>query len=275
MIRNTGVFESLVEAYEAEGVETASGLNSTLLQDYFAAPFTWLVRDGASITDGLGISPAEIYFLECLARARPAKKIFVIGNAYGWSTLALALANEGAEVVAIDAGFDENTIEGLDATNRIARRLGLNVRAVKAVSPQDVGKVVESMLGQIDLAFIDGFHTSEQIVKDWRAVRPFLRSDSIALFHDVAFCDLVAGFEKIVAESGWRGNILHSTTTGMGLLVREHDRALTRLVTAFAGHPAARDVVQAAANAMADMRGYEQRAYALRSIGTSPSSNPD
>ena len=274
MKRDTGVFESLVEAYEAEGVETASGLNSTLLQDYFAAPFTWLVRDGASVTDGLGISPAEIYFLECLARARPAKKIFVIGNAYGWSTLALALANEDAEVVAIDAGFDENTIEGIEVTNRMARRLALNVRVLKAVSPQDVPRVVEDTLGHIDLAFIDGFHTSEQIVKDWRAVRPFLRSESIALFHDVAFCDLVAGFEQIVAESGWRGNILHSTTTGMGLLVREHDRALTRLVTAFAGHPAARDVVHAAASALAHIRGTEQRDQALRSIGEPPSPNP-
>jgi len=260
------VFESLVEAYETEGIETASGMNPTLTQDYFAASFTWLVKDGESVTDGLGISPLEVYFLECLAQAKPADRIFVIGNSYGWSTLALALANKGAEVVAIDAGFDLNTITGIDVTNRLAERLGLNLRVVKAVSPQDVGAVVTDLLGHIDLAFVDGYHTPEQIVLDWRAVQPFLRPDSAVLFHDVVFCELLAGFEKIVAESGWTGTVLHGTTTGMGLLVREHDHTLTRLTTAFAGHPGAREVVHAEARAMAHLSGVAQRAEALRSI---------
>lgn len=265
-----GVFELLVEAYEAEGVQTAAGYNPTLTQDFFLAPFTWLVKDGASVTDGLGISPQEIYFLECLAQARPAQKILVIGNAYGWSTLALALANPGAQVVAIDAGYDLNSLAGIEVTNRMAARLGLPVQAVEAVSPHGVAAVVTGSLGQVDLAFVDGFHTSEQIVADWRAVAPFLHRDSVVLFHDVVFVDLSAGFEQIIAESGWTGTVLHATTTGMGLLAREHDRALARLATSFAGHPAARQVVLAEAGALSHVRGCTQREDALRMVAPPP-----
>jgi len=261
-----GVFDSLVEAYEAEGVQTAAGLNPTLAQDYFLAPFTWLVRDGASVTDGLGISPQEIYFLECLAQARPAARILVIGNAYGWSTLALAMANPGARVVALDAGYDLNSLAGIEVTNRMAARLGLDAQAVEAVSPQDVGSVVSRSLGHVDLAFVDGFHSSDQIVSDWRAVRPFLHPQSTVLFHDLLFLDLLPGYQQILAESGWTGTLLHATTTGMGFLAREHDRALTRLTTAFAGHPGAREVVLAEARAQAHVRGFTQRENALRTI---------
>ncbi len=257
------VFEALVQAYQAEGIETASGLNPTLTQDYFGASFTWLVKDGESVTDGLGISPVEVYFLESLAKARPARRIFVIGNAYGWSTLALALANDGAEVVAIDAGFDENTIQGIDVTNRMAERLGLNVKVLKAVSPQDVGAVVRETLGHVDLAFIDGLHTPSQIVKDWRAVRSFLDDDGLVLFHDVVFCDLLSGYERIVEESGWTGRIMHATTTGMGLLAREYTPALDRLATAFGGHPGAIEVVRAQAREKAHLSGTRQREEVL------------
>ncbi|MGL5830142.1 MAG: class I SAM-dependent methyltransferase [Angustibacter sp.] len=260
------IFESLVEAYAAEGLNTAAGLNPTLTDDFFAAPFAWLTKDGASVTDGVGISPAELYLVECLAQARPARRIFVLGNAFGWSTLALALANPESEVVAIDAGFDENTLLGLETTNRIAQRLELNVLALKAVSPQDVPAVLEQHLPTVDLAFIDGFHSPTQVVKDWRAVQPFLAADSLVLFHDIVFCELQSGFQKIVEESGWQGSILPATTTGMALLARETDPALDRLIAAWGGHPESLAVIHAAAAAQAHQTGAEQRAEALAYI---------
>lgn len=260
------VFDALVEAYVAEGFEVAAGQNPTLLDDFFLAPFTWLVQDGRSVTDGLGISPLEIYLLEALAQARPARRVLVIGNSFGWSTLALALANPGAQVIAIDAGYDENSLKGIDLTNAMAARLGLNVRVVEAVSPQDVPDVVRSTVGELDLVFVDGFHSSEQIIADWYAVRPFLAPDAVVLLHDVLFVALEEGYRHIVEESGWTGQILHATTTGMGLLVRKSDAALTRLVTAFGGHPNALAVVRAAAAKQAHLRGTAQRAAALREV---------
>jgi predicted O-methyltransferase YrrM len=107
-----------------------------------------------------GIVLQELYFLECLAQVRQAESVFVIGNSFGWSTLALSLLHPGATVTAIDSGFDENSLEGMDLTNRIAVGLGTGATAIRATSPQDVRAVVFSNLGgAVDLAFIDGFHT--------------------------------------------------------------------------------------------------------------------
>lgn len=260
------VFEKLVEAYEAEGFDVAAGLNPTLADDFFAAPFTWIVRDGTSVTDGVGISPQELYLLENLAQAQPARQIFVIGNAFGWSTLALALANPDARVVAIDAGVDENTVEGLDVTTRIAKQLGLDVTALRATSPQNVAEVVENTLGSIDLAFVDGFHSREQIVRDYRALAPLMTDDGIVVFHDVIFCDLVSGFDQIVKDSGWWGRLLPATTTGMALLTAKRTPALASLVRAWGGADAAWSVVRAAATEQAHKTGKQQRAEALSHI---------
>ena len=95
----------------------------------------------------------------------------VIGNALGWSTLALAALLPESRVVALDAGFDRNSLEGLALTNRIAAAAGWNARAVKGVSPGDVAGVVKAELGgPVDFAFIDGLHTNAQIVLDHAAV---------------------------------------------------------------------------------------------------------
>lgn len=265
------IFDTLVEAYAQEGYDIVAGLNQTLLQDYFLAAFTWLVRDDASVTDGLGIALSEVYFLECFGQVRPAESIFVVGNSFGWSTLVLALANPGSHVLAIDAGYDENSLPGLDLTNRLATRLGVDVVAQRGVSPQDVAAAVqEHFAAGIDLAFIDGYHGADQIVADWRAVRPFLRPGGVALFHDIVFVDLLEGYERVLHESGWHGAILHATASGMGMVADSPTPALQRLVTAFAGTPRARAVVESEANRAAPVPGHQQRLNALAELHATP-----
>ncbi|MEU6721703.1 class I SAM-dependent methyltransferase [Nonomuraea sp. NPDC046802] len=148
----------------------------------------------------------------------------------------------------IDSGFDENSFQDLDLTNRIAVNVGTRATAIKATSPRDVGTMVASILGGVvDLTFIDGFHTPAQIVADWRALRAFLHEDAVVLFHDVLFSELLSGFELIVAESGWQGTLLHSTTTGIGVLVCDPEPRLAAALRAFAGGPAAPSVARATA----------------------------
>src|SRR5579863_3222173 len=121
------ILARLVRLYESRGIDIATGLNPTHFSNYPLAPFTWFFRDGESLTNGLGIGMQEIYFFECLfARFHP-ERIFVIGNSAGWSTLALALTNPSARVLAIDAGLDRNSLQGIEFTNRIAAEEGLTV----------------------------------------------------------------------------------------------------------------------------------------------------
>jgi hypothetical protein len=158
------ILPRLVAFYESRGIGIATGLNPSHFKNFPHAPFTWFVKDGASLTNGLGIALQEVYFLECLfARFHP-KSVFAIGNSLGWSTLALALANPQARVLAIDAGFDRHSRAGIDFTNRVAAEEGLAVRAVIGKSPEDVTPILrDEAMPPVEFAFIDGYHAIEQV----------------------------------------------------------------------------------------------------------------
>ena len=216
------ILNRLVDLYESRGFEIAAGFNPYHFDNFGAAPYTWIFRDGRPYTNALGIAVKEIYFLECLFENYHPRTIFIIGNSFGWSTFALALVNPGAHVVAIDAGIEEYSEEGVALTNRIASEENLHVTAVKAASPHDVGSVIaEHLGGSVDFAFIDGCHTNEYVVLDFNAVRPHGAPDCVYLFHDVHQCMLHEGFETVRRESGFAGGLLLGTTSGMGILYGE------------------------------------------------------
>src|SRR5580704_2531541 len=158
------IIARLAALYESRGIRIATGLNPSHFGDFPQAPFTWFFKDGESLTNGLGIALQEIYFLECLfARFRP-RSVFAIGNSLGWSTLALALANPDARVLAIDAGTDRHAREGIHFTNRIAEEEGLPVSVVAGASPGDVAQILRDQeMPPVEFAFIDGYHTVEQV----------------------------------------------------------------------------------------------------------------
>ncbi len=90
---NVPILSRLTSLYESRGISIAAGLNPSHFSNLPSAPFTWFVKDGRSLTNGLGIGLQEIYFLECLFDGFHPRRIFVVGNSLGWSTLALALLN--------------------------------------------------------------------------------------------------------------------------------------------------------------------------------------
>jgi len=213
------IIARLAALYERRGITISTGLNPRQFGDFPYAPFTWFFKDGASLTNGLGIALQEIYFLECLfARFRP-KQLFAIGNAAGWSTLALALLNPEARIAAIDAGFDRYALEGIALTNRIAAEEGLPARVLEGRSPEDVPRILrETEMAPLDFVFVDGYHSVEQVWLDFAAVRPFAAPDCLYLFHDVANFGLQPGIDRIVAETGLTATALPGTTSGMALV---------------------------------------------------------
>jgi hypothetical protein len=211
--------------YESRGIQVSTGLNPNHFGNFPAAPFTWFIKDGASLTNGLGIALQEIYFLECLFERLHPRRLFVIGNSSGWSTLALALLNPSAKVLAIDAGFDKNSLMGIDFTNRVAAEEALSARAVKGTSPGDVARIVhEHEFTQIELAFIDGYHSVEQVEIDFDAVRPLAAPDCVYLFHDVHEFNLRQGLERIAAKSGLAWDLLLGTPSGIAIMYDRRHR---------------------------------------------------
>ena len=238
----------LAAIYRSRGIDIVTGLNPSHFDNFPLAPFTWFVRDGESLTNGLGIASQEIYFLECLfARYRPAR-LFAIGNAMGWSTLALGLLNPDATVLAIDAGLDRNALAGIDFTNGAAAAEGLRVTVRRGRSPEDVARVLaDEEMAPVDFAFIDGHHTREQVALDFAAIRPHAAPNCVYLFHDVTTFALAPAIEQVAAANGLGWHLLPGTSSGMALAYDPSDCPLDFAdIAPFAAAPALLDLVRKA-----------------------------
>lgn len=210
------VLPRLISLYRRHGYEAVTGLFPPHFDGFLEVAFTWLLRDGKPTTRNLGIAQQELYFLECLLVSRRVERVFVIGNSFGWSTLALALLCPQARVVALDACLTPDTNAGLVLTNLIAGEEGLAASAVRGISPQDVPAAVRDRLGgRIDLALIDGHHTNEAVWQDFAALKPFLTPDSLLLFHDVQTFRLFDGLKRVVQESGLTAQLMLGTPSGI------------------------------------------------------------
>jgi len=243
------IIGTLTELYRAQGIEISTGLPPHRYGGFTGAVFTWYFKDGKNLTNGLGIAMQEVYLLEHLLAAYRPRRALVIGNSLGWSTLAIAALLNGGRVVALDAGTDENSLYGIELTNRIAALGALPAHVVKGVSPQDVSGVVDRELGgPLDFIFIDGMHTSAQIVLDYRAAREKAAPDAVYLFHDVHEFGLEPGLAEIERLSGLKARMLWATPSGMALL---YDPArhpgLADVSAAFAPSPRAIAAIEQAA----------------------------
>lgn len=243
------IIAELVELYRSEGIAISTGLPPHRFGGYGGASFTWFLKDDQSLTNGLGIAMQEVYLLEHLFAAFQPHRALVIGNAFGWSTLAIAALLKGGQVVAIDSGSDRNSLAGLDLTNRLAARGKLAAKAVKGTSPGDVAAIVDVALGgPVEFAFIDGLHTGAQVVLDYTAVRAKAAADAVYLFHDVEEFGLGDGIAEIERLAGRKATMLTATQSGMAILFDPtRHSGLARAVAAFAPPEAVLRVIRQAA----------------------------
>ena len=215
------IFPKLVNIYEAYGYAVQTGLSPLRFpgHEWADIPFTYLDKAGQRAAKGGGIAIAEIYFLEVLFEDFHPKNIFVIGNAFGWSTVALALLNPDAKVVAIDACPRPQEEAGIHFTNQLAQDFGLNLAAVKAKSPDDVAATAVAHLDDgIDFAFIDGGHTNAQQTLDFDALKSVAAPDCAYLFHDVVNFLLLESYTEIIqGNPPLQGRILFRTPSGMAI----------------------------------------------------------
>lgn len=125
------------------------------------------------------------------------------------------------------------------------------VRAVQGTSPQDVAAIVDAELDvarSVDFAFIDGLHTSGQVVLDYKAVRDKAAPEAAYLFRDVTLFDMHAGMAEIGRLAGSVPQLLLGTPSGMAILFDPaRHTGLGCAVSAFAPPESALRVVRQAA----------------------------
>jgi hypothetical protein len=222
------ILPRLTAIYRNAGLHPLTGHSSKHMHDWADAPFTRFF-DGAGIVGCAGLSLFEIMFLEPLRDHLDPKSILVIGNAHGWSTIALALIFPNARIVAIDP--DE---AGVELTDRLVKANGLSVEVVTAFSPGGVKPACEAHLpGPVELTLIDALHTNEAIKTDFAAAAEVSGPDALYLFHDVINWRMTAGLKEIQQSSGLNAKILTRTPSGMAAVYREIPAGLQEYLDCF------------------------------------------
>jgi predicted O-methyltransferase YrrM len=226
------ILPKLMRMYVQAGYQPLTGYNSFFFQNYMAAPFTKLLKEGKAISEW-GLALQEIMFLEHFGTYLKPTRILVVGNAEGWSTIALSLIFPEAKVVGIDPDSPGNML-----TNQIARVNALPVQAVDASSPGDVKAVCDRFLGgPIDFALIDGMHKPDNMTADFEAVRACATADAVFVFHDVMMWGLVDAFNAIREKHGLQGRVLTRTPSGMAVAWTTASADFVAYLDAFTEHP--------------------------------------
>ena len=231
----------VIDLYKLHGFDIRVGLNPSHFSNNKEAPFAILMKNGNPFITGGGIGLQDFYFFELLFSSFKPKNLFAIGNAFGWSSLILSLLNKEAKVIVIDAGIEGKDNDfGINLTNQIADSQNMNLRVIKAFSPDDVHEIVKNNFDvKIDFVFIDGLHTDEQQYKDYKALTKHVSDECILVFHDVINFNMVKSFQRISTDANnMKATILHRTNSGMGILYPANtDDNLKKIINAFTEHP--------------------------------------
>ena len=229
------LFKKVVSIYAGAGYHLRIGLNPCV-HGFDSAQFGVLFDEqGAINTGGGSIAIDEVCFIENLTEYLEPKSILVIGNSFGLSSLALALAWPKASVVAIDCGTPTTTVLhrimdpdltsreiprdfGIRLTRELAASSELNLKVVQGFSPEDLNLAHEIQTAPFDLVFIDGDHRNPQVIADFSGAREISAGECVYIFHDVINWALEPGFEACAKMSGLCPRLLARTASGMGVL---------------------------------------------------------
>ncbi|NPV82109.1 MAG: class I SAM-dependent methyltransferase [Candidatus Aminicenantes bacterium] len=207
--------------YEELGyIITKNQLGATIIHDK---------KRNRNLDTGGGFHGTDLMLFLAIRDIFPARSIFIIGNAFGYSTFCLAEVFGEAKVDVIDAEIEgEDNKVGSNLTRKIAERYYPSVRLTIGFSPEDTPRAVRKEVidtGGYELIFIDGLHTNDQIYKDFNGISPYLAPKCIVVIHDVGLANLQSGFRAIRERANQiRFNLFISrliwTHFGTGLLAR-------------------------------------------------------
>lgn len=209
----TSIIPEAVGIYRSAGCETISGFSPYHFFNCPEAPFTTFLKDN-QLVGCLGLALQEVMFIENFRDYIAPQRILIVGNAFGWSTVAFALMFPNAKTVAID--IDAN---GVQFTNGLIDRHRLSARAVVAESPTGVAAAVDEHLGgPVDFCLIDAMHDNQSLVADFGAVHAVAAPDACVLLHDVINWHMIEGVKHIQAQHKLKSKLLTRTPSGMALV---------------------------------------------------------
>jgi predicted O-methyltransferase YrrM len=157
---------------------------------------------GHLLDTGAGFEDADAEIFVHLRRVMPRRNIsvFAIGNAFGYSTtfLGLLFAQAGHGFVDVIDAENEGgcNAAGTWLTSALAAEASIDVRLTVGHSPDQIPKAVRAPF-VYDIAFIDGWHSYDQLLADFEALEPYMAPKSVMVLHDVGLFELYSAVEKM------------------------------------------------------------------------------
>lgn len=146
---------------------------------------------GQQLDTGYAMERADIELFLSIRNKFLPQRIFIVGNAWGFSTLVLGSLFAGVPIDVIDAAAEGvANARGIDMTNELAAQQGLDIHVHRGYSPKALSMAMRKPGAKYDLLFIDGLHTNEACMADFFGLHPYIAPKAVIVFHDVAICSL-------------------------------------------------------------------------------------
>ena len=180
-------------------------MSNPLEPAYYALRY-WSIRHLFSIPTHLTHEERVVLYRLGFKLAKKGRRSIAVevGSYLGASSAFLASGlkqtGQDGKVICIDTWENDAMSEGGRDTMAefLANTAALTewIQPIRGWSTAVVDKVREHA-GEIDLLFIDGDHSYEGCLADWRAYNPLLASNAIVVMHDVGWAE---GVTKVIDE---------------------------------------------------------------------------
>ncbi len=149
------------------------------------------------------LTVAEVQALKFWTSALPPDPVVInIGAGAGSSGLAFLEARDDLKLISVDIQNKDGHV-GLGLERLTLQKAGIESERYEQITGNsaDVGGAWER--GAVDLVFIDGDHSYDQVCRDIRAWTPHLKEGGILCGHDYGF-DKYPGVKQAFDELGWK-----------------------------------------------------------------------
>ncbi|ASY13844.1 methyltransferase [Candidatus Nanopelagicus hibericus] len=211
------VFSRMHSLYRNLGLQILGGYSNYLVQPTNGAQFNFVADDTFLKSTSGGIANDEATFLYGICRFLQPKKILVIGNSYGVSTLFLSLVNLESDLVALD----KFRVNGNAVTRELLKDMH-HKTVIEGSTPEDLIAIIDRYLGgAVDFCLIDAVHTDEVQTAEFKILQRYMSAKSVIVFHDVISTDLMKSFNQLRdLDNTFDFKLATKTSSGLGLAIK-------------------------------------------------------
>ncbi len=203
--------------YRSLGLQILGGYSNFLVQPINGAQFNFVADDTFLKSTSGGIANDEATFLYGICRFLQPKRILVIGNSYGVSTLFLSLVNLESDLVALD----KFRVNGNAVTRKLLKDMD-HKTVIEGSTPKDLIPIIDKYLGgTVDFCLIDAVHTDEVQTTEFKILQHYMSKKSIIVFHDVVSANLMESFNQLKdVNDTFDFRLATKTSSGLGLAIK-------------------------------------------------------